>query len=192
MPASTACAKVSRRCRAKQPLTPLPVPSRQLRVASLSLTAPRSDIVVLHDVSFVLRAGSAVAIVGPSGSGKSTLARALVGVGAPVRGVIRINGASLAHWDPLALGRSIGFLPQDVALFRGTVAENISRFTPLQNGDRLLAAANAAGVHELILRLPKGYQTEVGDGGLMLSGGQRRAHRAGAGTVRRPVPGGSR
>jgi PrtD family type I secretion system ABC transporter len=157
-----------------QPLTPLPAPSRELRVTSLSLTAPRTEIVVLHDVSFTLQAGSAVAIVGPSGSGKSTLARALVGVGAPVRGVIRIDGAALAQWNPQSLGPSIGFLPQDVALFRGTVAQNISRFAPIQNADRLLAAANAAGVHELILRLPKGYQTEVGDGGLMLSGGQRQ------------------
>ena len=85
---------------------------------------------MLHDVSFTLQAGNALAVVGPSGSGKSTLARALVGVGAPARGVIRIDGAALAQWDPLALGPPIGFLPQDVALFRGTVAQNISRFAP--------------------------------------------------------------
>ena len=125
-------------------------------------------------MSFTLQAGSAVAVVGPSGSGKSTLARALVGVVPPARGVIRIDGAALTQWDPLALGRHIGFLPQDVALFRGTVAENISRFAATRTPMRLLAAANAAGVHELILRLPKGYETEVGDGGLMLSGGQRQ------------------
>jgi PrtD family type I secretion system ABC transporter len=159
---------------AKQQLTPLPAPQRDLRVTSISLTAPRSDMLVLHDVSFALQAGSAVAVVGPSGSGKSTLARALVGVAAPVRGVIRIDGASLAQWNQLALGRHIGFLPQDVALFRGTVAENISRFSSLKNAERLIAAAREAGVHELILRLPKGYETEVGDGGLMLSGGQRQ------------------
>jgi PrtD family type I secretion system ABC transporter len=158
----------------KQTLTPLPAPKRDLRVASLSLTAPRSDVLVLHDVSFALQAGSAVAIVGPSGSGKSTLARALVGVGTPVRGVIRIDGAALTQWNQLALGPHIGFLPQDVALFRGTVAQNISRFSSIKNAERLIAAANEAGVHELILRLPKGYETEVGDGGLMLSGGQRQ------------------
>ncbi|MFT4121600.1 type I secretion system permease/ATPase [Bradyrhizobium sp.] len=159
---------------AKPPLTPLPRPKQEIRVTSLSLTAPGTDRVVLHDVSFALRAGSAVAIVGPSGSGKSTLARALVGVGAPARGVIRIDGASLAHWDPLALGPAIGFLPQDVALFRGTVAQNISRFAVSPDADRLIAAAHEADVHDVILRLPGGYETEVGDGGLMLSGGQRQ------------------
>jgi ATP-binding cassette subfamily C protein PrsD len=158
----------------KQTLTELPAPCRELRVTSVSLNAPRSDIVVLHDVSFTLQAGNAVAVVGPSGSGKSTLARALVGVGSPVRGVIRIDGAALAQWDRLALGPSIGFLPQDVALFRGTVAQNISRFASEPDAVRTIAAANEAGVHELILRLPKGYETEVGDGGLMLSGGQRQ------------------
>ena len=156
------------------PLTPLPAPKHQLRVTSLSLTAPGTDAVVLHEVSFALLAGSAVAVIGPSGSGKSTLARALVGIGAAARGVIRIDGAALSQWDPLALGPSLGYLPQDVALFRGTVAENISRFAALPDPGRLLAAAREAGVHELILRLPNGYETEVGDGGLMLSGGQRQ------------------
>ncbi len=155
-------------------LTPLPVPKNEVRATSLSLTAPGTSTVVLHDVSFVLRASSAVAVIGPSGSGKSALARALVGVGAPARGVIRIDGATLAQWDQLALGRSIGYLPQDVALFRGTVAQNISRFTAAPDPNRLIAAAREADVHELILRLPGGYETEVGDGGLMLSGGQRQ------------------
>lgn len=158
----------------KQDVTELPAPKRELRVTSVSLNAPRSDILVLHDVSFALQAGSAVAVVGPSGSGKSTLARALVGVGSPVRGVIRIDGAALPQWDRRALGPSTGFLPQDVALFRGTVAQNISRFAAEPDATRTIAAANQAGVHELILRLPKGYETEVGDGGLMLSGGQRQ------------------
>jgi PrtD family type I secretion system ABC transporter len=158
----------------KQELTELPAPKRELRATSVSLNAPRSDILVLHDVSFALEAGNALAVVGPSGAGKSTLARALVGVGAPVRGVIRIDGAALPQWNRLALGPSIGFLPQDVALFRGTVAQNISRFTAEPEAARTIAAANEAGVHELILRLPKGYETEVGDGGLMLSGGQRQ------------------
>jgi PrtD family type I secretion system ABC transporter len=158
----------------KQALTELPPPKQELRVTSVSLNAPRSDILVLHDVGFALQAGNAVAVVGPSGSGKSTLALALVGVGSPVHGVIRIDGAALAQWDRIALGPSIGFLPQDVALFRGTVAQNISRFTAEPDAARTIAAANEAGVHELILRLPKGYETEVGDGGLMLSGGQRQ------------------
>ncbi len=158
----------------KPALTELPAPNRELRVTSVSLNAPGSEILVLHDVGFALQAGSALAVVGPSGSGKSTLARALVGVGSPVRGVIRIDGAALPQWDRLALGPSTGFLPQDVALFRGTVAQNISRFTAEPEAARTIAAANEAGVHELILRLPKGYETEVGDGGLMLSGGQRQ------------------
>jgi ATP-binding cassette subfamily C protein PrsD len=98
----------------------------------------------------------------------------LVGVGAPARGVIRIDGAALTQWDPLALGSAIGFLPQDVALFRGTVAQNISRFAASPDSLALIAAAQEAGVHDLILRLPGGYETEVGDGGLMLSGGQRQ------------------
>jgi ATP-binding cassette, subfamily C, bacterial PrsD len=157
-----------------QAITPLPAPKHHLRVTSVSLTAPRSDALVLHEVSFALQAGNAVMVVGPSGSGKTTLARALVGIATPVRGVIRIDGAALAQWDQLALGRHIGFLPQDVALFRGTVAENISRFSPAADADDVLAAARAADVHELILRLPKGYETEVGDGGMMLSGGQRQ------------------
>jgi PrtD family type I secretion system ABC transporter len=155
-------------------LTDLPKPTRQLRVNSISLMAPRSQTLVLHDVSFALQAGQSVAVVGPSGSGKSTLARALVGVLTPVRGVIRIDGAALPQWDPQALGASIGFLPQDVALFRGTVAQNIARFAAEPDATRLLAAANQAGVHDLILRLPNGYETEVGEGGLMLSGGQRQ------------------
>lgn len=154
--------------------TPLPRPTSDIRVTSLSLTAPGTDQVVLHDVGFALRAGSAVAVIGSSGSGKSSLARALVGVSRPARGVIRIDGASLSQWDPLALGPAIGFLPQDVALFRGTVAQNISRFAETPDADRLIAAAREADVHDLILRLPAGYETEVGDGGMMLSGGQRQ------------------
>lgn len=159
---------------AKPTMTPLPAPKRDLRVTSVSLAAPGTERLVVYEVSFALKAGGAVAIVGPSGSGKSTLARALVGVVAPLRGVIRIDGASLAQWDQIALGPSIGYLPQDVGLFRGTVAENIARFAPIASPERLIDAANQAGVHEMILRLPKGYETEVGDGGLMLSGGQRQ------------------
>ena len=159
---------------AKADMTALPTPSRQLSVNAISLMAPRSDAVVLHDVSFTLNAGNAVAVVGPSGTGKSTLARALVGVIKAARGVIRIDGAALSQWDQHALGGSIGFLPQDVALFRGTVADNIKRFAQETDSTKLLSAARQAGVHDMILRLPKGYETEVGDGGLMLSGGQRQ------------------
>ena len=159
---------------AKKVALDLPKPVQQLQVNAVSLAIPRTEALVLHDVSFALQAGSAVAVVGPSGSGKSTLARALVGIVPTVRGVIRIDGAALAQWDPLALGASLGYLPQDVALFRGSVAQNISRFAAELDAERLLAAARQAGVHDLILRLPNGYETEVGDGGMMLSGGQRQ------------------
>lgn len=154
--------------------TNLPRPSKHLQVNSISVTAPQSGAVVLHDISFSLCAGQAVAVIGPSGSGKSTLARTLVGAWSPARGAVRIDGANLHQWGSNELGPSLGFLPQDVALFRGTVAENISRFSADSDSRKLLAAATAAGVHEMILRLPQGYETEVGEGGAMLSGGQRQ------------------
>ncbi|AWN47614.1 type I secretion system permease/ATPase [Methylobacterium terrae] len=156
------------------PVTPLPAPRDSLRVTALSLAAPGTDNLVLHDVSFTLAPGSALGIIGPSGSGKSTLARALVGLAPPSRGVIRFDGASLDQWDPDALGRSVGYLPQDVELLDGTIAQNVARFDPEPDPEALLAAARAAGVHEVILRLPGGYDAKVGGGGLGLSGGQRQ------------------
>ena len=154
--------------------TPLPAPCRRLTVTNVSLAAPGSDTVVLHDASFTLERGSALGIIGPSGSGKSSLARALVGAWSPVRGVIRLDGATLDQWDSDALGRSLGYLPQTVEVFRGTVAQNIARFDPQPEPDRLTAAARAAGVHELVLRLPQGYDTDLGEDGGLLSGGQRQ------------------
>jgi PrtD family type I secretion system ABC transporter len=154
--------------------TALPTPRRDIKVNAVSLTAPGTDRLVLHDVTFEATAGSAVAIVGPSGSGKSTLARALSGIGAPVRGVIRFDGAALDQFDPVMLGRSVGFLPQDVVLFRGTVAQNICRFTADPDANGILEAARQAGVHDMIVRFPNGYDTEVGEGGMMMSGGQRQ------------------
>ena len=153
--------------------TPLPAPSRDLRVTSLSLLAPGRDAPVLFDVSFAMEAGSALGVIGPSGSGKSSLARALVGLWPAARGVIRLDGAELGQWSTDALGASIGYLPQDIELLPGTIAQNIARF---KEGDArdLLAAADKAGVHEVILRLPNGYETQVGDGGSLLSGGQRQ------------------
>ncbi|WP_458759422.1 type I secretion system permease/ATPase [Afipia sp. TerB] len=154
--------------------TSLPAPSRQLRVTALSVTVPDTGALVLHDVNFVLNAGQAVAVIGPSGSGKSTLARALVGAWPPARGVIRLDGASLSQWPSDVLGQSLGFLPQDVSLFSGTVAQNVTRFSADQDSRKLLSAAMAAGVHQMILRLPLGYETEIGEGGVVLSGGQRQ------------------
>src|SRR5262249_8346938 len=119
-------------------------------------------------------AGSALGVIGPSGSGKSSLARALVGVWKPARGTLRLDGATLEQWSPDAFGRFIGYLPQEVELIDGTVAQNIARFAEDMAPERLIAAATAAGVHEMILRLPQGYKTQVGEGGRLLSGGQRQ------------------
>jgi ATP-binding cassette subfamily C protein PrsD len=131
-------------------------------------------VFLVQDVSFRLAAGSGVGIIGPSGSGKSSLARMLVGVWPAWRGKIRLDGAALEQWDPEQLGQHIGYLPQDVELFAGTVEQNIARFDPKPNPEAVIAAAKAADVHDLILRLPEGYKTEIGDGGAALSGGQRQ------------------
>jgi PrtD family type I secretion system ABC transporter len=153
---------------------PLPAPSKSLRVTSLTLAAPGTQTVVLHDVTFALTAGSALGVIGPTGSGKSSLARALIGAWTPARGAIRLDGARLDQWNSDALGSSIGYLPQTVELFEGSVAENIARFMPQPDGKALLDAAQAAAVHDVVLRLPDGYQTQVGEGGAFLSGGQRQ------------------
>jgi ABC-type protease/lipase transport system fused ATPase/permease subunit len=113
-------------------------------------------------------------IIGPSASGKSSLARALVGAWTPARGKIRLDGAAYEQWDPVTLGEHIGYLPQDVELFAGTVADNIGRFAPVSEDEAVIAAAKAAGVHELVLRLPEGYGTPIGEGGAALSAGQRQ------------------
>ena len=155
-------------------LTPLPAPRESVRVTALSIAAPGTDTLVLHDVNVALAPGSALGVIGASGSGKSTFARALVGLARPSRGVIRLDGASIDQWDSDALGRAVGYLPQDIEMFDGTIAENITRFDPEPNPEALLAAAQAAGVHEVVLRLPGGYDARVGSGGLGLSGGQRQ------------------
>ncbi|MGN8096913.1 type I secretion system permease/ATPase [Methylobacterium sp. 22177] len=155
-------------------LTPLPAPRESVRVTALSIAAPGTDTLVLHDVNVALAPGSALGVIGASGSGKSTFARALVGLARPSRGVIRLDGALIDQWDPDALGRAVGYLPQDIEMFDGTIAENITRFDPEPNPEALLAAAQAAGVHEVVLRLPGGYDARVGSGGLGLSGGQRQ------------------
>ena len=126
----------------------------------------------MQDVSFALEAGQAVGVIGPSGSGKSSLVRALVGVWQPLRGKVRLDGAALDHWSPEILGRHIGYLPQDVELFSGTIAQNISRFEDTPDPDTIIAAARDAGVHELIIGMRDGYDTQIGDQGSILSAGQ--------------------
>jgi PrtD family type I secretion system ABC transporter len=152
----------------------LPNPARNLRVTAVTLVPPGMGAAALHEVSFTINAGSALGVIGPSGSGKSSLARALVGIWKPVRGAIRFDGATLDQWSPDVLGSFIGYLPQEVDLFDGTVADNISRFESEADPSKLIAAAIAADVHNVILRLPQGYKTQVGESGVMLSGGQRQ------------------
>lgn len=157
----------------EEPLA-LPAPSQALVVEQLSIAVPSSERPILTDVSFRLEAGQAVGIIGPSGSGKSTLARTLVGVWPRLRGKIKLDNAALDHWSQHALGRHIGYLPQDVELFEGSIAVNIARFDLQATPERVLQASRAAGAHDLILSFPDAYSTRVGEGGMALSAGQRQ------------------
>jgi ATP-binding cassette subfamily C protein len=151
---------------------PLNPPARTLVVQNAAVTPPGQQKIVCQDVNFTLTAGKALGVIGPTASGKSSLARMLVGVRTPVRGTIRLDGVTLDQWSPEALGRHIGYVPQDVELFSGTVAQNISRFDDAPSADAIIAAAQAASVHDLITGLPEGYETVVGDHGSALSAGQ--------------------
>ncbi len=157
----------------KEPLA-LPAPAETFVVEQLYVAAPDSDKLILNDVSFHLRKGEAVGIIGPSGAGKSTLARALVGVWPRLRGKIKLDNAALDQWSSEALGKHIGYLPQDIELFEGSIAVNIARFDLEATPDAVLEAARIAGVHDLILSFPEGYSTQVGEGGMSLSAGQRQ------------------
>jgi PrtD family type I secretion system ABC transporter len=152
----------------------LPVPTRMLTVEAASVAAPGGETRIVADASFCLQAGQGLCIIGPSASGKSSLARLVVGVWHPARGKIRLDGASLDQWPAAQLGQHIGYLPQDVELFAGTVAENICRFAVDRESGAIIKAAQAAGVHEMILRLPNGYETQIGEAGQALSAGQRQ------------------
>lgn len=152
----------------------LPAPTEAFVVERLYVSAPDSDRQILTDISFGLRSGQAVGIIGPSGAGKSTLVRALVGVWPRVRGRIMFDNAAVDQWSSEALGKHIGYLPQDVELFDGSIARNISRFDPKARAAEVLKAAKAAGVHDLILAMPDGYGAKIGEGGLALSAGQRQ------------------
>ncbi|WP_300337341.1 type I secretion system permease/ATPase [Accumulibacter sp.] len=152
---------------------PLPRPLGEVLVENAATAAPGSKLLILRNVNFKLTAGEVVAIIGPSASGKSTLARLLVGVWPALAGSVRLDGAEIFKWNKDELGPYLGYLPQDIELFDGTVAENIARFGTV-DADLVLAAAQAAGVHELILLLPDGYDTPLGDAGSALSGGQKQ------------------
>ena len=155
----------------ESPATPLPAPHRRLAVNQIAVTAPGDRTLLVQGVSFQLAAGDGLGIIGPSGSGKTSLVRALVGVWPVVKGDVRLDGAELDQWDRTELGKSIGYLPQDVELFNGTVAQNISRFDQDPSSEELMAAANLAHVHDLVTALPQGYETIIGDGGCRLSAG---------------------
>ncbi len=147
-------------------------PSKRLAVETIGIVPPGDNKLIVHDVSFSLEAGNGLGIIGPSGSGKSCLVRALVGVWQPARGKVRLDAASLDQWPGDVLGRHVGYLPQDVELFAGTVAQNIARFDPDATPDSVLAAAREAGVHDMIVTMRDGYATEIGDRGAVLSAGQ--------------------
>ena len=153
---------------------PLPPPVNALAVEGLAVVPPGSNRPAVLDVSFALKAGNGLGVIGPSGAGKSTLVRAIIGAWPPARGRIRLDGAALDQWDPDILGSHVGYLPQDVELFAGTVAENISRFEPDADPELIVQAAREAGVHDMILKLPNGYSTEIGEQGSALSAGQRQ------------------
>ena len=153
---------------------PLPVPRRDITVTHVSVSPPGEKRPVIENVRFSLSAGDGLGIIGPSASGKSSLARALVGIWPTSGGNIRIDGAALDQWSPELLGQHIGYLPQDVELFAGTVAQNIARFEENADPKAIISAAETANVHDMILKLPQGYDTEIGLAGMALSGGQRQ------------------
>ncbi len=152
----------------------LPAPASSVQIENITVAAPGSGAVVLSDMSLSLNSGQALGLVGATGGGKSTFAKAVTGVWPLVRGTVRFDNADIKQWRPEELGRHMGYLPQDVSLMDGTISENICRFDPEPSSEKIIAAAKAAGVHELIVRLPNGYQTELGPNGMSLSGGQRQ------------------
>ena len=151
----------------------LPAPKGALAAENVTVLPPGSKVPAVRGVSFVLGAGELLGIVGPSASGKSTLARALIGIWPANAGKVRLDGADITSWDRSELGPYVGYLPQDIELFDGTIAENICRFQAADS-EKIVAAASLAGIHEMILRLPHGYDTVIGGAGGMLSGGQRQ------------------
>jgi ATP-binding cassette subfamily C protein len=153
---------------------PLPAPRTALAIESLSLSPPGANVATVRDVSVLIYAGESVAVLGPSGCGKSTLIRGIAGIIDPRSGSVRLDGATLEQWPRRELGRHIGYLPQNVDLIAGTIAQNIARFDPEGAPEQVIAAAEQAGVHDMIQHLPDGYNTNVGPEGRRLSAGQRQ------------------
>lgn len=152
----------------------LPAPQGEVSIEHVYVNAPGTERQILSDITFKLKKGEGLGIIGPSGSGKSSLARALVGVWPQLRGKITLDNASIVQWSSDALGQHIGYMPQDVELFDGSIAMNIARFDPKASPASVLDAARAAGAHDLILAFPDGYGTKIGEGGMALSAGQRQ------------------
>jgi ATP-binding cassette subfamily C protein len=151
---------------------PLRSPRERLTVETASAAPPGVDKLIVQDAAFTLTRRQGLGIIGPSGSGKSSLARLLVGIWTPVRGRVQLDGAALDQWEPEQLGRHIGYLPQAAELLPGSISDNIARFESEIDPETVIRAAEAAGVHELIVSLPGGYQTVVGENGASLSAGQ--------------------
>jgi PrtD family type I secretion system ABC transporter len=158
---------------AEQPMK-LPAPEQSLLVDKITVAAPGTGQVILSEVRFELEAGQALGVIGPSAGGKTTLARALTGIWPVLRGNVRLDGADLGQWRDEELGRHIGYLPQEVGLMDATIEENICRFEPEPDYRQVIEAAKAAGVHDMIVKLPEGYRTQLGPQGTALSAGQRQ------------------
>lgn len=151
----------------------LPKPVGALSIEGVTAAPPGSKVAVLNGLSFAIAPGDVLGVIGPSGSGKSTLARLMVGVWPAAVGKVRLDGADIYRWNKDQLGPNIGYLPQDIELFAGTVSENIARFGEIDAG-QVIVAAKRAGVHDMILHFPQGYDTRLGEGGAGLSGGQKQ------------------
>jgi len=154
--------------------TALPVPKGYVQVQGITVAAPGDNFPVLRAITFQVEPGTAVGVIGPSGAGKTTLAKVLTGIWRPAAGKVRIDGAALDQWPEDEIGKHIGYLPQEIGLMSGTVAENIARMSETRDDNEVVTAAKRAGAHELLLTLPQGYDTQIGAGGQRLSGGQRQ------------------
>lgn len=151
----------------------LPEPEGTLSIKGLGYAFPKAKTALFNHLSFELKPGDSLGVVGPTACGKTTLSRLLVGNIAPHAGHVRLDGVDVSRWEPMELGRHVGYLPQDIELFDGTVSDNIARMGKA-SPKAVIEAAKAADVHHMILRLPHGYETRIGDGGVRLSGGQRQ------------------